>query len=56
MSHPFAILGFFCIFFVIIEILSVDDKLHTWWREADFGFVKKIKDDLVTVCEPQNQV
>ena len=42
--------------FVIIAILSVDDKLHTWWKEADFGFVKKIKDDLVSVCEPQNQV
>ena len=30
--------------------------MHEWWRQADFGFVKKIQDDLVTVCEATSQV
>ena len=34
---------------------TIDDKMHAWWREADFGFVKKVQDDLVTVCEPRNE-
>ena len=47
---------FFLLTFLVIQIFSVDDKVHTWWREADFGFVKKIKDNLVTVCEAREQV
>ena len=30
--------------------------MDAWWRDADFGFVKKVKDDLVTVCEPRHKV
>jgi hypothetical protein len=30
--------------------------MHAWWRTADFGFVKKVQDDLATVCEAHDQV
>ena len=36
--------------------VSIDEKKHAWWREADFGFVKKVQDSLVTVCEPEHEV
>ena len=41
---------------LIVWLFSIDDKMHAWWKEADFGFVKKVQDDLVTVCEPRNEV
>jgi hypothetical protein len=40
----------------VVHTLSVDEKMHAWWRTADFGFVKKVQDDLATVCEAQDQV
>ena len=44
------------IFIICYHTLSVDEKMHAWWRTADFGFVKEVQDDLATVCEAHDQV
>ena len=35
---------------------SIDEKMHKFWMQADFGYIKHIKDNLKTVCEPQDKV
>ena len=31
----------------------IEEKVLTFWKEADFGYVKKFRDSLRTVCKPK---
>ena len=35
---------------------SIEEKQELFWKQGDFGYVKVVKDSLVTMCEPVDQV
>ncbi|RMX60630.1 hypothetical protein pdam_00013756 [Pocillopora damicornis] len=32
---------------------TIEDKIHQFWKESDFGFVKSVQDSLQLVCKPK---
>ncbi len=35
---------------------SMEGKHEMFWKQGDFGYVKDVKDSLITMCEPVEQV
>ena len=34
----------------------MEEKHELFWKQGDFGYVKDVKDSLMTFCKPEKQV
>ncbi len=51
---------FYCNYFIVTMLMfrasSMEGKHEMFWKQGDFGYVKDVKDSLITMCEPVEQV
>lgn len=48
--------GLFAIIFSIGWVQTKEEQIDTFYRQADFGYVKKRRNELVAYCQPEQQV
>lgn len=67
MQHPFPFFIILCVnrylFLPVGYIVDglilcrIEEKIHQFWKDADFGYVKSVQDSRQFVCKPkENQV